>query len=115
MRCSACKLDSDHSRLLRKSWGCDEDSPNELDRIPCYCDGSPHCSRCEGRGVVSLRRCPNAIISKKEREMIRYTALAKGGIWPAEGGSLDQSQCFLDGYSVIVSEISRIEEENNNV
>lgn len=43
--------------------------------------------------------------------MIRYAALAKAGIWPAEGGALDQTQSFLDGYSVVVSEIANIEDE----
>jgi len=43
--------------------------------------------------------------------MIRYASLAKAGIWPAEGGALDQTQAFLDGYSVIVSEIATIEDE----
>ena len=36
---------------------------------------------------------PNAIITNKEREMIRYASLAKAGIWPAEGGALDQTDC----------------------
>lgn len=111
MRCSACKMDTEHARTLRKSWGCESESPNEIDRLPCYCDGSPHCSRCGGLGVVSLRRCPNSIVTNKEREMIRYSVLAKAGIWPVVGGSLDQAKSFLDSHAIIVSEIASIEEE----
>ena len=111
MRCSVCRMGSEHSEALRRAWGCDEDSPSELDRIPCHCDGSPHCVRCEGRGVVSMRRCPNAVITRREREMIRYSALAKSGLWPVEGGALDQSKSFLDGYAVVVTEIASIEED----
>ena len=111
MRCSVCQLDTDHARALRSGWGCDEDSPNEIDRIPCHCDGSPHCSRCDGLGRVSLRRCPNKVAGMLERSMVRYSSLATLGIWPAPGGALDQTQAFLDGYSVVMNEMSEIEDE----
>lgn len=114
MRCSACHLDTDHSRALRKAWGCDADSPNELDRVPCHCDGTPLCARCNGLGWTSLRRCPHTVCGVKERSMIRYAALAKTGVWPSAGGALDQTQSFLDGYAIVVGEIASIEEERMN-
>jgi hypothetical protein len=46
-----------------------------------------------------------------ERSMVRYSSLAKLGIWPAPGGALDQTQAFLDGYSVVMNEMSDIEDE----
>ena len=108
-----CQKQDDHARKIRKDWGCDKDAPNELDRIPCHCDGSPACSRCAGQGYTSLHRCPNAVIKKSTHEAIRYAALAKQGLWPAPGGALDQTQSFLDAYGIITSEISRIEEESH--
>jgi hypothetical protein len=112
-RCSVCTLDTPHSKQVRKDWGCDSEVDHELDRIPCHCDGSPACFRCDGTGSIPLRRCPNKIVTRATLSAIRYIALAKSGIWPVQGGSGDQAQSFLDAYAIVTSEIQRIEEQQH--
>ena len=104
--CGQCRDDS----RLRQEWGCDTETSSELDRIPC-CSGG--CSACEGRGYRALRRCPSQILPPNIQLTIRYSALAKEGMWPAAGGALDQSQSFLDAHAVILGEIAEIERQTH--
>lgn len=94
-----CKLCETNPRL-RKDWGCDEESPSEIDRIPC------------SGGYKSLRRCPRKVVPQEAMEAIRYISLARSGMWPASGGALDQAQSFLDAHSVVLAEIAEIEKSD---
>lgn len=108
--CSQC-TDS----RLRKDWGCDQPTPHEIDRYPCPCSGlDSGCNRCSGSGMATLHTCPNRIVDRQTMAVIRYVGLAKEGTWPVAGGSLDQSQSFLDAFAVVTSEIARIENSNGS-
>lgn len=93
---------------LSRDWGCKEETPHELDRIPCCSQSS--CHRCEGSGFYKLRRCPRQILPGDIMQILRYVAMARDGLWPVAGGSLAQSQSFLDAHAVVLAEIHRIEE-----
>ena len=106
--CRECQND----KALQESWGCLVDSAHEIDRRPCS-SCSKGCDRCHQTGFLSLRRCPIKTIPNRINEVIRYSSLAKSGLWPEAGGSLDQAQSFLDAHTVIQNEITRIEEESH--
>lgn len=44
---------------------------------------------------------------------IRYSGMAREGMWPAAGGALDQSQSFLDAHAVVLAEIAEIERQSH--
>ncbi len=93
-----CRKCEDNERL-RRDWGCDEETPHDIDRIPV------------GSEVRILRRCPIKVLPSRIHTVIRFVALARDGHWPVAGGMLDQSQSFIDAHAVVMAEIARIESD----
>ena len=92
-------LKCEGNERLRRDWGCDDETPHDIDRIPV------------GSEVRTLRRCPLKVLPPSSHTVLRYVALAKDGHWPVAGGMLDQSQSFLDAHAVVMAEIARIESD----
>jgi len=109
MDCSICSQGTESAERFRADWGCDTDTPHDLDRYPCGCGRWPDCTRCNGTGTIGLKRCPRKFIDPYISTVIRYVAYARDGHWPVAGGILDQSQSFLDAHAVVVGEIQTIE------
>ena len=87
--CNECPNDP----ALRESWGCDRETPHPIDR-------TPH---------DTLHRCPYQVVPDGMWSVLRYSALARNGLWPVAGGALDQSQSFLDAHQIVTSELNTLE------
>lgn len=109
MDCAICSQGTEAAARFRKDWGCDKDTPHDLDRYPCTCGRRPSCTRCKGSGVIGLKQCPRKFIDPITTTVIRYVGFARDGHWPAAGGMLDQSQSFIDAHAVVLAEIQKIE------
>lgn len=62
------------------------------------------CPACDGRGYVVYEDCPRKSLDRATFDLLRFCHLAKRGALPIGGGTLDQSQWFLDAYSLYLSE-----------
>ena len=99
---------------MRKSWGCDEPTPHEQDRLPCMsCDGDTlDCSACHGAGFTGLHECPRKMVNTEIFEGVMSALRAKVyNIWPVAGGSQDQSRAFMQLFDVVSDEVNRVEAE----
>lgn len=54
------------------------------------------CSACEGSGRFSVTECPRKLVPHEAWEMIEAADMTRRGLPPVAGGSLDQTQTFLD-------------------
>lgn len=69
------------------------------------CDGDdPDCATCSGRGEVEYKSCPQAEITPDIWRFFKLKGFAEKGAWPVAGGTLDQTQIFLDAVEYARSE-----------
>jgi hypothetical protein len=101
--CSQC-----HEPEIRKQWGCDEPTAEPLFWLePCpFCAGKQQaCAHCDGTNKVAMHRCPNALATQVERDMLTAAALVEHGVLPEEGGFQDQAATFCQAYPLAMQEI----------
>jgi hypothetical protein len=89
---------------------CREDYSAGKLQIQCpICEGAG-CKTCQnGRYIID--RCPSQIVGADLQYAITIVGMAERGFLPEDGGSLDQSQWFLNLFSRMQSEINRIQSE----
>lgn len=78
--------------------------------IACTCCDGRGCLSCES-GYVIIDRCPRQIVGDRINNAVDYVAFAERGFLPVQGGSLDQSQWFMNLFSHMQSEVAKIQEE----
>jgi len=79
-------------------------------KIECpVCDGLS-CDEC-GDGYFELTQCPKMELNREIMDLIEDSELAKKGLMPVRGGTLDQSSWFLKSAQVLWAEETRIENE----
>jgi hypothetical protein len=54
---------------------------------------------------MPVLRCPNATVSRRDREAVLACILAEQGVLPDAGGWQDQAATFADAYPWIVREV----------
>lgn len=84
----------------------DKPTPLEPLRMQCVaCGGAPEgCEACAGRGHIVFTDCPQKALNRETYDFLRLCHLSKRGALPVGGGTLDQTQWFLEGYSLYLSE-----------
>jgi hypothetical protein len=68
------------------------------------------CGECRGIGLEILTQCPLDVVSDEAWELMPLLRFAREGQWPIGGGSLDQSQSFLDAMAVYMAERNKHEQ-----
>lgn len=71
------------------------------------------CDLCDGRGYFDLTDCPQRYVGREMTEAINMAGMCGNGVWPGAGGILDQSAWFVDLFSVMEQEQSKIESMRN--
>ncbi len=72
------------------------------------CNGEGEsCPACGGRGRVMLTQCPLDYVTPDVWELFDFANFADKGVMPVSGGSLDQTQIFLDAYAFRCGEKTR--------
>ncbi len=94
--CGKCRL----SESYRAEHGCDEETEHPQMRLACWRCGesrNANCALCGGSGDVVIRRCPRALLREWGWERFKQAYWAAGkGLWPDEGGLMDQSAEFVE-------------------
>lgn len=54
------------------------------------------CAACGGSGVIVIERCPYEELDSGTMRAIALARMARRGAWPIEGGTLAQTQWFVD-------------------
>lgn len=70
-----------------------------MDGLECDCPNCEGrgCSECDDRGKFAIRVCPyEEYVDEDIRDLVRFAALARDGVLPAAGGSLDQEHWFME-------------------
>ena len=62
------------------------------------------CQSCGGLGYTLFTDCPQKCLDRSTFDFLRLCHLSKRGALPVAGGTLDQTQWFIDGYSLYLSE-----------
>lgn len=70
------------------------------------------CKHCNGQGRVKLTTCPLDYIGGGVWTMASLARFADKGSWPITGGTLDQTESFLQFYERWTSTISRLKAED---
>jgi hypothetical protein len=68
------------------------------------CNGLGNCPACDNRGVRTFRSCPKAEIPAVVWMCVEAYWYGKRGLWPINGGWLDQSASFLEAFRILHSE-----------
>lgn len=61
------------------------------------CEGSG-CDQCDQRGWTPITCCPLTLVPGDVWELVTHASDAEAGYLPVAGGTLDQTQSFLDGW-----------------
>lgn len=99
-----------HDPEKRKQWGCDAETDDPVVELsPCpFCEGvDTECDHCAGTNYVPIRRCPNRLVTARERGAVMAAAQVELGILPDAGGWLDQAHTFVQAYPLLAQEIER--------
>ena len=108
--CGGCDQLSEADRQLK---GCGVDGPDGIytfDR--CYVCGTGHagCHVCDGSGRWSINRCPGSLDLGNASEIVWLANLGReSGLWPVDGGLLNQRAMFREALVRITAEQSRYE------
>jgi len=110
--CTRCRRPE--SLTMRKTWGCDAPALRPVWESTCpRCSGTDsECARCEGEGVASYNRCPNAVVRESSKsEMLHldllmraYSHYDRRNVLPSGGAWLDQTRSFLACVDLIDAE-----------
>ena len=106
-QCGKCR--GLNGELYRKRWGCDEPTPHEQYRLPCYgCDNDTYgCALCDDRRWVPMYRCPKAERDEQIEKAVRLALWSRDdGPLPARGGALDQSAWFMDVRDIVTATVA---------
>jgi len=76
--------------------------------IQCgQCDGAG-CDSCGEVGRHIVKSCPRKLIDGEMWSMIGDFSISNDGLWPVAGGTLDQTQSFLNARAIWQTEVSRL-------
>jgi len=70
------------------------------------------CPACDQLGYYLIPGCPKETIDQELLNCVSVIDFAKRGVMPVIGGSLDQSNWFLDAFHFMLEEERRTEAEN---
>jgi hypothetical protein len=79
--------------------------------IECVNCGGLGCESCEG-GRIIIDRCPQEMVGSQMQSAINLVGFAERNLFPEAGGALDQSQYFLNLFSIMQTEIQKIQQED---
>ena len=74
---------------------------------------SEGCTHCGGRGVVRIKTCPLKFIGRQTWTMASLSRFADKGAWPIGGGTLEQTESFLQFYERWTSTLARLKAESD--
>jgi hypothetical protein len=101
--CTRC-----HDPELRRQWGCDEPTAEPVVFLdPCpWCEAKrDDCEHCGGSGKAPVHRCPHALVTRDELELVQACALVEQGHLPERGGWQDQPAAFVQAYPLVMREV----------
>ncbi len=108
-----CGFEQDCTRCddpeLRKQWGCDapaEQPVTWLEPCPFCSGGSASCKHCTGTNRVPIFRCPHALATARERDVLMAASLVEQGMLPDPGGWQDQAATFVEAFPLATNEIA---------
>jgi hypothetical protein len=66
------------------------------------CNGAdPKCELCEGLGYHKITSCPHNEISGDVKTFLKLYNIAENGTMPVDGGTLNQTQSFIDAMNYL--------------
>lgn len=89
------------------------DPPTELEPLAIACPECEEqgCEACGDTGRIELTGCPRQFVDLELYQLVKLVDWFEKGVPPVAGGSLNQSEWFLNFASLLTSETSRAEIE----
>ena len=81
--------------------------------IQCVrCEGmDARCELCNGDGYIPVNECPMKYVGQQMIDAANLVGFCKSGVFPADGGLLNQSAWFLQFIQRLRAETNQIESE----
>lgn len=90
---------------------CNNDYKKNRILIECPICAGAECEHCRG-GHIHLDQCPTIYMGPEMARCVNAIGYAERGFLPVAGGSLDQSQLFLNVFTAMQSEVNRIQQDD---
>ena len=92
---------------------CNKDYADGHSLIQCVrCEGMDRdCEACQGEGTTAVVECPMKYVGSDMIDAANLASMCKQGVYPVNGGLLDQSAWFISFLQRLRSETNTIEAE----
>lgn len=69
------------------------------------------CERCEKKGRTEYKECPQKMLDRQTKEVVKHSEWMDRGFLPSIGGTLDQSASLMEQCQFYHEEKNRVEAE----
>lgn len=80
-------------------------------QISCPDCNETGCEKCDGLGYFEIEGCPQKLMTRDTREILKLSEWVEKGYLPTTGGLLDQSASFLEHCEFYQDEKNRADSE----
>lgn len=71
----------------------------------CVACGGRGCEACDDTGVWHVNECPQKMLDSETLATLDAVEMARAGLWPVGGGSLDQTEWFAEAFRYVGREM----------